>query len=393
LIAIARRVLIGLLLVAAPLAARAEPFVPDDDATILARVPAARDRGVRELAARRAQLAEQPANLDLALPLAAAYIARGRSAGDPRYNGYAQAALAPWWDLAEPPIPVLILRATLEQRRHDFAAALGDLERVLARRPGHPQALLSKATILGVQGEPARALASCAALAGRVARLIAAACTAGAQGLAGGARDGYRLLAEELRRAPRAGPVLRVWALTILGELAGQLGDAAAAEQHFRDALALGLHDPYLLGAYADLLLDHNRPAEVVALLAGEVGIDPLLLRLTLAEQRQDAGALGEHVALLQARFEAARRRGDSVHLREEARFTLHLLERPGAALELARRNWARQREPADARILLEAALAAGEPAAARPVLDWLEATGLEHVRIKALADRLKQAA
>ena len=187
--------------------------------------------------------------------------------------------------------------------------------------------------------------------------------------------------------------MLRVWALTILGELAGQLGDAAAAEQHFRDALALGLHDPYLLGAYADLLLDHNRPAEVVALLAGEVGIDPLLLRLTLAEQRQDAVALGEHVALLQARFEAARRRGDSVHLREEARFTLHLLERPGAALELARRNWARQREPADARILLEAALAAGEPAAARPVLDWLEATGLEHVRIKALADRLKQAA
>ena len=171
LIAIARRVLIGLLLVAAPLAARAEPFVPDDDATILARVPAARDRGVRELAARRAQLAEQPANLDLALPLAAAYIARGRSAGDPRYDGYAQAALAPWWDLAEPPIPVLILRRGARAARHDFAAALGDLERVLARQPGHPQALLSKATVLGVQGEPAARSASCAALAGRVARL------------------------------------------------------------------------------------------------------------------------------------------------------------------------------------------------------------------------------
>ena len=100
---------------------------------------------------------------------------------------------------------------------------------------------------------------------------------------------------------------------------------------------------------------------------------------------------LGEHLALLQDRFDAARRRGDSVHLREEARFTLHLLDRPGEALELARRNWATQREPADARILLEAALAASQPAAAQPVLDWLDRTGLEHVGIEALVDRLAE--
>jgi hypothetical protein len=79
------------------------------------------------------------------------------------------------------------------------------------------------------------------------------------------------------------------------------------------------------------------------------------------------------------------------VHLREEARFTLHLLDRPGEALELARRNWATQREPADARILLEAAVAASNPAAAQPVLDWLGRIGLEHVGIQALVDRLAE--
>ena len=79
------------------------------------------------------------------------------------------------------------------------------------------------------------------------------------------------------------------------------------------------------------------------------------------------------------------------MHLREEARFTLELLDRPTAALELARRNWATQREPADARILLEAAAAAAEPAAARPVLDWLDRSGLEDVRIEALVDRLRR--
>ena len=79
------------------------------------------------------------------------------------------------------------------------------------------------------------------------------------------------------------------------------------------------------------------------------------------------------------------------MHLREEARFTLHLLDQPGEALELARRNWATQREPADARVLLEAALAASKPAAAQPVLEWLERTGLEHVGIEALVDRLAE--
>jgi tetratricopeptide (TPR) repeat protein len=380
-----------LLLAMAPVAGSAEPYVPGDDGAILERLPAARDPRVRMLAVARARLAEEPTNLNRGLSVASAYIALGRSEGDPRYDGYAQAALAPWWDLAEPPVPVLVLRATLEQRRHDFDAALADLERVLARQPRHPQALLTKATILEVQGKPAEALESCAELAGGVEILVEAACVVSAHGLAGRARDGYRLLQDELSRSPDAEPVLQVWVQTILGELAEQLGDSAAAEKHFRGALSIEQRDPYLLGAYADFLLDQDRPDEVVELLEDERRIDPLLLRLALAERRLGAAALGEHLALLQDRFDAARRRGDSVHLREEARFTLHLLDRPGEALELARRNWATQREPADARILLEAASAANEPAAAQPVLDWLDRTGLEHVGIQALVDRLAE--
>ena len=389
-IKIARLGLTCLLLAVAPVAGSAEPYIPNADDAILERLPAARDPRVRVLAVARTRLAEDPANLNRAFSLASAYIALGQSQGDPRYEGYAQAALAPWWDLVEPPVPVLILRATLEQRRHDFDAALADLERVLARQPGHSQALLTKATILGVQGKPAEALDSCAQLTGGVDILVEAACTASAYGLAGRAREGYRLLQDGRRRSPGAEPILQVWAHTILGELAEQLGYVAAAEKHFRDALSLS-RDPYLLGAYADFLLDQDRPAEVLELLEDESRIDPLLLRLALAEQRLGAPALGEHLALLQDRFDAARRRGDSVHLREEARFTLHLLDRPGEALELARRNWATQREPADARLLLEAALAAGEPAAAQPVLDWLDRTGLEHVGIEALVKRLAE--
>ncbi len=88
----------------------------------------------------------------------------------------------------------------------------------------------------------------------------------------------------------------------------------------------------------------------------------------------------------MRARFDASRLRGDRVHLREEARYTLHLLGDAPTALRLAQQNWAVQKEPADLRVLLEAALAARDEAALRTALDWIAATRLEDVHLSRLA-------
>jgi hypothetical protein len=48
------------------------------------------------------------------------------------------------------------------------------------------------------------------------------------------------------------------------------------------------------------------------------------------------------------------------------------------------------QREPADARILLEAALAAKQPAAAEPVLQWMASSRIESAALQSLARQLK---
>src|SRR5207245_2164137 len=94
------------------------------------------------------------------------------------------------------------------------------------------------------------------------------------------------------------------------------------------------------------------------------------------------------HVSALRERFAASRQRGDKVHRREEARFTLHLLHQPKEALRLAKENWTIQREPADARILLESALATKDAAAARPVIESLNKNRLEDVRLAKLANQ-----
>jgi hypothetical protein len=55
--------------------------------------------------------------------------------------------------------------------------------------------------------------------------------------------------------------------------------------------------------------------------------------------QAQPSPELPARLAELRNRFEASRLRGDKVHLREEARFNLHLLGKPQAALRLAIEN------------------------------------------------------
>ena len=82
-----------------------------------------------------------------------------------------------------------------------------------------------------------------------------------------------------------------------------------------------------------------------------------------MAEQAlpEERAAFDLHKSELAARFDAARSRGDSVHRREEARFRLTIAHDAAGALALARTNWNVQREPADRRVLVEAARAAGE--------------------------------
>ena len=154
--------------------------------------------------------------------------------------------------------------------------------------------------------------------------------------------------------------------------------------------MAIEPRDAYALCALADLLLDLDRPAEALALVENEPAHDGKLLRATIAGRRLDAPWWPGRAALLDERFAAATRRGDALHLREEARYRLELRDEPAAALDLALLNWRNQKEVWDARILLESAIAARRPDAAEDVLAWLRRTGLDDTRLASLLARLE---
>lgn len=373
--------------------ASAAPYLPTGDDTVLERLPEG-DRAAREARSLAAMLARTPNDLDLALRVARLQIQRGQTLGDPRHLGRAEAALLPWIDATDPPPAVRLLRGVLRQSTHDFNGALADLGHVIDSQPANAptagQARLTRAVVHQVRADYALAQADCGAIVAVVPRAAATACVAGVASLTGRARPSMILLAR-VGMDPAGDLPSRIWALTLLGEIGARLGDDRAAEQAFVQARALAPDDTYLLGAFADLLLDTGRLAEVVTMLADRTRVDPLLLRLAEAERRMGQPNM-EHEARLADQFETSRRRGETVHRREEARYRLRIAGDPVEALRLAEANWLVQREPADARILLEAAAAAGQPSPAAPATAWLERNGVEDVRVRALAERAKVA-
>lgn len=341
---------------------------------------------MRELIAARAG---NPHNVAAAVNLARAFYRHAAREGDLRFIGYARSTLEPWWNSAKPPVEVAMMRANLRQYVHDFAAALVDLEYVLKREPAHAQALATRAAIHIVRVDYAAARADCERLKPLVSELIGFACAATVGGLTGQARANQESLSAMLSEHPRARADERLWVLLRLAEMAERIGDFVVAESRYRQALLLDAGDQSLLAAYADFLLDRGRPAEVIRLLGSRTQAEHLLLRLVLAEKALLHPDFALHKKAVADAFASARRQGHAVHGQEESRFALHIEADPLRALELAVSNWQLQRETRDARALLEAAIAARQPKAAQPVLDWMRDSGIEDINLRGLARQI----
>lgn len=369
--------------------ALAAPFVPSTDQQVVERLPTkANDAAAREINALRVASRREPGNVMLAVDLARRWFEQAGVDGDPRYVGYAQAALQPWWTLSDPPVAARVMRAVILQYGHRFDEAVADLDAATRAEPDHAEAWAWLAAIHMVRADYVRGRSACEQLEPLVEDVVGTACLAYVDSLTGRASAAAQALRGALRDAPEAEPAQRLWALTRLAEIEERRGAVAQAEAAYREAVGLGRRDVYLLAAYADFLLDQDRPQEVLGLLKDSDRADVLLLRLAIAAKATGDARRDGWARELQARFDATTARGDTTHRKEEARFALEVLGRPERALALARDNYAVQREVADARVLLEAAWAAKQRDAAEPALQWLRSTGIESPRLQALAAR-----
>lgn len=371
----------------------AKPYIPTHDNEIIERLPkTVFSTSVNEqFKTLKTRIKNYPDDWDAVSQLAGRYIELAQVNADPRYMGYAQAILSPWWQKPQPPLQALIMRATIRQNSHDFTGAIEDLDNVLNFHPDHTQANLIKATIATVQGDYQDAVEHCRRLLRRSGMALALACQSTPASLSGDAETQYRILHQVLSVAGSMSEKQAIWAWISLAEIAWRLGKFDQAEQHFKTALQMGNPDHYLLRVYADFLLHQQRPSKVIKLLKSKTQIDSLLLRLALAEKMLESDHLNDHIAMLQQRFQANRKRESTLHKGDEARFKLHLLNQPVAALQLARQNWQVQKESADTYILLQSAIAAGDQSTVTKVTHWLQQKGTQDVLIDQMIASLKE--
>jgi tetratricopeptide (TPR) repeat protein len=372
-----------------PAAPYRAPFVPTADLDVLQQVPPASDPMVREMELLRGQLNGKPTDLRTAGQLARTYIDFGRQLGDAHYAGYAEAVVAPWMAKPQPPSAALVLQATVLQFRHQFADARELLKRALKSDPHDAQAWLILATLDMVQGDYSAAGEDCTAVARTGGFVLGLACSGNRLSYLGQAKQSVALLAQIEGDAPSLSAPFKAWVQGLLAETAERLGDWPAAEAHYRKALGYTPEDNFLLVAYADFLLDRNRPKEVLSLLGNDAQSDTAFLRIALAQAALKNPDLPRYVWIMAARFEALTQRGSDYYGREQVRFAL-LQHDADRALDLAKRNWQVQRAPWDARVFLEAASAAHQPQAAMPVLAFLDQTRLQDPVIEPLARELR---
>ncbi|MGA3158282.1 MAG: tetratricopeptide repeat protein [Steroidobacteraceae bacterium] len=354
--------------------AEAAPYTPASDDQVLAVLPA----GARHTSAPNMEITRS--RLDIALPLAQFYISRSRATGDLRFLGYAEAMLTPWMKQVPVPSQVLVLHATILQSRHSFTAALAELDQALGQHADDPQAWLTRATVLRVLGRYDEALTSCQKLAVAADPAVTALCMQGVMGLDGHLQSAYAAIVSLPQQA--LPPEARAWRYSELGEMAERLGDDTAAEHWLREGLQLAPEDFYMRSACADVLLRHGRAAETVRLLTGYESMEPMLLRLAIAQRMLKDSSGSKAVAQLAGAFDIEQQRGDAVHRREQARFLLDVDPHPAEALAAAESNWQVQREPEDVLVLLRAAQAAHQPQAAEPARQFLKLHGLEDARL-----------
>ena len=148
---------------------------PERDEQVIETLPAARlfNRSAAVRPSGTRPTASAPVSASLLAPLSAAdalaqaqaWVGEARQSGETRFWGRAQAVLSPWWDKPDAPPALMVMQATVQQGRHEFAAAHATLQAALKRDRGNAQAWLTLASLERLSGRYQESLFACEAVA------------------------------------------------------------------------------------------------------------------------------------------------------------------------------------------------------------------------------------
>ena len=375
-------------------AAAQERFLPPASAVVLPSSVHAQGGRQASLRALDQAWRAQPQDLNAALAYARAVFTLGLAEGDLRWFGSAKAALAPWWLATDLTAEGHFLRGLVKQGFHAFDAGLKDIDRAIALEPrraefwswrfalhllladmpaarqdteemarlfGAPEADVYRAVLLYRTGQPLPA----------VQMLTRAIRSPSYQDASSQDWLGFHL-GEAFRVAGQPDQAIAVW---------GKRLKASAQSHLLRLSLAELLNQQ---GSYLQ--------AKTVALNQGDLGslTDALLVQALLASRGLKDTDEARLASQMQARLKAQSLRQESLIERPKLIYQIAYGQDLAAGLALSIENWRLQKEPPDALLFVQAALALGQARAAEPVLVWAEKTGYTDPQLGLLIRQLK---
>lgn len=329
-------------------------------------------------------------HLPAALDYARAVFLLGLTEGDLRWYGSAKAALQPWWSAATLPAEGHFLRALVKQGFHDFKGGIEDLSAAIAIDPAQPEYWSWRFSLHLLTSNMAAARTDCDAIGQRFGPDEGQACAATLLYRTGQATQAIPLLNRLAELPDYQGPFTQDWLRYHQGEAyrtAGQYAQAIAVwEKHVQARPQSHLVKLTL----TELLNQQGQYAKAKRYTDSPSPTDALLVQALLASRGLNDGDTQRLADQFENRMTNQALRGENLIERPTMVYLITYGRDVQQGLQLAADNWSTQNEPADAVLLVQAALKANQPKQAEPVLDWMAATGYTDPVLKALADELK---
>ena len=338
----------------------------------------------------------QPQDLPAALAYARAVFTLGFNEGDLRWFGSAKAALTPWWQAADLPADGHFMRGLVKQGFHDFDGGLQDINRAIALDPARAEfwswrfALhLLLANMDAAQQDTEDIARRFGPKEGQIYSAVLAYRT-------GQALAAVQKLSASIRLPEYQDAASQVW-------IGFHLGEAHRVAQKPEQAIALWqrllqVHpQSHLLRlSLADLLNQQGRFQQAKAVATANSTqlnsnlTDALLMQALLASRglkATDEAALAQQMA---ARLQSQALRQESLIERPKLIYQIAYGQDLAAGLALSIENWQQQKEPPDAVLFAQAALARQQARAAEPLVQWAQTTGYTDPQLAPLITQLK---
>lgn len=376
--------------ISAPLWAQAR-FVPEPDRVVLPVSIQATAGGASSLREAERSWRADPQRQETAWRYAREVFVLGLREGDLRWYGAARAALQPWWNARELPAEGHFVRALVRQGFHDFDGGIADLTATIAQEPQRAEAWSWRFSLYLLTSRINEARGDCTELGQRFGVVEGQACQATLQYRTGQAAAAVPAFERLVQLPDLQGPLTQDWLRYHQGMALVAAGRPKDAAQVWQQHLQRHPSSHLVRLSLAETLNAMGRPAQALeASLATAQPTDGLLVQALLAASAlRDPRAAGLQAQVSQRMASQAQRNEALIERPQMMFYIRHRADLP-RGLELARQSWAEQQEPADAALLIEAALATDRPEDGRPVLDWMQRTGYTDPTLAALARTLQ---